>query len=72
MDDDTPATEPAPFEPVVDGGDLPKFDPPFELVTWDTPDGPVVGVDYTGETLPTPAERIAAVERAMTGDINRS
>lgn len=49
----------------VDGGGLPKFDPSFTLETWDTEEGPVVGVRYEGTEVPSAADRVAYVRAAM-------
>lgn len=68
---DEPAHEDVPVEPEdqteieVDGGDLPKFDPEFELEHWDTEEGPVVGVRYDGPEVPSKADRVAFVRAAM-------
>lgn len=65
---DTPPDEQPPTagrEVVVDGGDLPKFDPTFDLERWDTDEGPVIGVRYDGPEVPSGADRVAFVRAAM-------
>jgi hypothetical protein len=49
----------------VDGGDLPKFDPVFDLERWDTAEGPVIGLRYDGPDIASPADRVAYVRAAM-------
>lgn len=52
----------------VDGGDLPKFEPLVPLQRWDTEEGPVVGVPWEGDPVPTAEERVAYVRAAMAVD----
>ena len=65
--DDEPPVDTGGFQPVIDGGELPKFEPTFELRAWDTPEGPVLGVPYEEAEVPTPEDRIAYVRSAMAG-----
>lgn len=77
MTDDAPDTDEPDAAPTsaseerqieVDGGDLPTFDPAFDLKRWTSPEGPVVGVDWEGEDLPSGADRVAFVRAAMARD----
>lgn len=63
-----PTTEAEERQVEVDGGDLPTFDPSFELRRWDSPEGPVVGVDWEGDDLPSGSDRVTFVRAAMARD----